>query len=119
MATAVKRILSGTTNGRPLKLSATSTPGTLVHTAVSGTTPGMYDEIWLWAHNSSASSVTITVEFGGTSAPDDTITTTLASKEGLVPILPGLILQNGCIVRAFAGTTNVITVVGFVNSITD
>jgi hypothetical protein len=43
MATAVKRILSGSTNGKPIKVVATSTAGTTIHTAVAGTTPVTYD----------------------------------------------------------------------------
>ena len=119
MATAVKRKLSGSTDGKPIKIVATSTPGTVLHTAVAGTTPGTFDEIWLWTYNSYASPVLLTVEFGGASVPDQNIVVTLASQSGLVPIVPGLILQNGATVKAFAGTTNVVTISGFVNSITD
>jgi hypothetical protein len=63
--------------------------------------------------------VELTIEYGGATAPDQNIKVTLASKSGLIPILPGLILQNGKVVKAFAGTANVVTVVGFCNSMTD
>jgi hypothetical protein len=117
MATYSKQHLVGSTDGKPIKIAATATgdPGTAIHTAIAGTTD--FDEIWLWAYNSSASSVVLTIEFGGTAAPDQNIVTTLASQSGLIPIIPGLILQNGLYVTAFAGTTNVVTVVGFVNRI--
>ena len=115
----VKRKLSGSTDGRQIKVAATSTAGTTVHTAVAGTTAGTFDEIWLYAQNNHTAAVTLTIEFGGTSSPDDLIIVTLASKSGLVPILPGLILQNGAVVRAFAGTANVVCISGWVNSMTD
>ena len=51
MVTATKRKLSGSTDGKPILIAATSTPGTAIHTAVAGTTAGTYDEIWLWVHN--------------------------------------------------------------------
>jgi len=119
MASATKRKLSGSTDGKPIKVVATATLGTTIHTAVAGTTPGTFDEIWLWAYNSSASAVVLTIEFGGANVPDQNIVLTLASKLGLVPILPGLILQNGMVVTAFAASANVITLSGFVNAITD
>ena len=119
MATIVKRKLSGSTDGKAILVAATATPGTTVHTAVAGTTAGTFDEIWLWAYNGHTAAVTLTIEFGGATVPDQNIIVTLASKSGLIPIVPGLILQNGMVVKAFAGTTNVITLSGFVNYMTD
>lgn len=119
MATAVKRKLSGGVDGKPIKVACTATLGTPIHVAVAGTTAGTFDEIWLWAYNSKSSAVVLTIEFGGADVPDHNIVLTLASKVGLVPILPGLILQNSLIVRAFADTADVVTLSGFVNSITD
>ena len=119
MATIVKRKLSGSTDGKAIKVAATETAGTTIHTAVAGTTAGTFDEIWLWAYNGHTDAVTLTIEFGGASVPDQNIVVTVASKSGLVPIVPGLILQNEMVVKAFASTTNVITLTGFVNSMTD
>jgi hypothetical protein len=61
----------------------------------------------------------LTIEFGGADAPDQNIVVTIPYKAGLVPVIPGFILQNGATVKAFAATTNVITITGFVNAITD
>ena len=119
MATAKKRKLSGSADGKAIKITQTGTAGDTIHTAVSGTTPGTYDEIWLWAYNSGLSAVVLTIEFGGNANPDDTIKYALPIAEGLVPVVPGLLLQNSRIVRAFATVPNVVTLVGFVNSITD
>lgn len=120
MATAVKRKLSGSADGKAIKLTSTETSGAVtIHTSVAGTTDGTYDEIWLWAYNAHTDDVVLTVGFGGTTDPDNTIKVTIPFQAGLVPILPGLILQNGAVVSAFATTINVITLVGFVNSITD
>ena len=119
MATAVKRKLSGSTDGMAIKVAAIATAGTAIHTAVAGTTPGTFDEIWLWAYNSDSNKIMLTIEFGGASAPDQNIRIELPPRVGLVPIVPGLILQNGATVKAFASSTNVVTVSGFVNAITD
>jgi len=119
MATAVKRKLSGSTDGKAIKVAQTATPGDTIHTAVAGTTAGTFDEIWLWAFNAHTADVVLTIEFGGADAPDQNIIVTIPYKAGLVPVVPGLILQNEATVKAFAATTNVITITGFVNAITD
>ena len=46
MATTItKTLLSGSTNGRQIKVAATATPGTTIHTATN--TAGQMDEVWL------------------------------------------------------------------------
>lgn len=111
-----KRLLSGSTNGRNVKIVATTTPGTTVHTAVTGTTD--FDEIYGYAVNTSASTVTLTVEFGGTTSPDDLIIVQLLAYQGLYLVVPGLLLQNSLVVKAFASVANVVEFSGFVNRIT-
>jgi hypothetical protein len=118
-SSAFKRKLSGSTDGKPIKITATATAGDTIHTAIAGTTPGTFDEIWLWAYNGHTADVVLTIEFGGASVPDQNIVVTIPFKSGLVPVVPGLILQNGMVVEAFAAVTNVVTLMGFVNAMTD
>jgi len=119
MATAVKRKLSGSTDGKAIKITTTATAGDTIHTAVASTTPGTFDEIWLWAYNGHTADLALTIEFGGATVPDQNIVVTIPFKSGLVPIVPGLILQNGMVVKAFAASANLVTITGFVNAITD
>ena len=114
MATYSKQLLSGSTNGRSIAVAATATPGTLIHTATS--TAGALDEIWLYADNNTTSAVKLTLEFGGTSTADQ-IEITIAGESGLVLITPGLILNGGVVVRAFAATASALSIVGYVNRI--
>lgn len=117
MANAVsKQILSGSTNGKGIKVVQTATAGTLIHTAIAGTSS--FDEIWLYAYNGHTADVVLTIEYGGVTVPDNTIVQTVPYKTGLSLVVPGLVLQNGLVVRAFAATGNVITITGFVNRIT-
>ena len=119
MATFTKNKLSGSTDGLAIKVTGTSTAATVeVHTAVAGTTVGTFDEIWLYANNTSASAVKLTVEWGTATAADGNIELTIAAESGLVLVIPGLILQNEMVVEAFAATGDVILLSGFVNSIT-
>ena len=109
-------LLSGSTDGRLIKIAATSTPGTLIHTATSSATDTL-DEPWLWAVNSDSTNRKLTIEFGGTTSPDDTIEVTIAAESGLVQILPGLQLRNSLVIRAFCATANVVMIGGYVNRI--
>ena len=118
-SSAFKRLLSGSTNGKAIKVVATATAGTTIHTAVAGTTEGTYDEIWLWAYNGHTANVTLTIEFGGADVPDQNIVLAVPFKVGLIPVVPGFILQNGMVVKAFASIANVVTLNGFINAITD
>ena len=115
MAAVTKQTLSGSTNGRGILVDDALTPGLLIHTAVN--VANQLDEIYLWAVNSSAAAVKLTIEFGGTSDPADLIEFTVPAEDGLYMIVPGLVLDQGVIVRAFAGTINVISLFGYVNRI--
>jgi hypothetical protein len=116
MPTYSKQLLSGSTNGKGIKVAATATAGTLIHTAVSGTSS--LDEVWLYAHNTSSAAVKLTLEWGGVAAPDDHIEITIGAEgTGLVLIAPGILLQNSLVVRAFAATANVLNIFGYVNRI--
>jgi hypothetical protein len=116
MPTYSKQLLSGSTNGRGILVAATATAGTLIHTAVAGTSAE--DEIWLYAHNTSASAVKLTLEWGGVTSPNDHIEVNIgADGTGLILVAPGILLQNSLVVRAFASTASVINIFGYVNRI--
>lgn len=118
MATFSKTILSGSTDGKGILVAATATAGTTIHTGSTTTTT--LDEMWLYAVNTSASDVKLTVEWGETTAPNGNIEFTVKAENGLYLIVPGLILKGNAtalVVRAFAATTNVIVIHGYVNRI--
>lgn len=119
MATAVKRKLSGSTDGRGIKVVATADAGTTIHTSVSGTTAGTYDEVWIYAYNSDTVTRNLTLEWGGNTNPDDLIIVAVPAQSGLLLIVPGFILQNGAVVKAYASAANVVVIFGYVNAITD
>jgi hypothetical protein len=118
MATFTKTILSSSTDGLPILLANTATPGTAIHTASSNTS--VLDEIWIYATNTDAGSKKLTIEFGGTTSPDHLFELTIQPESGLVLVVPGLILKGNAtplVVRAFAESANVVTVSGYVNRI--
>jgi hypothetical protein len=119
VATFSKHILSGSTNGRLIKVAATATTGTTIH--ATGTSNSILDEIWLYAVNSDTTDRKLTIEFGGTSAPDDLIEFTVKAENGLYLMVPGLILRGtgsaATTVTAFCATANVVSIGGYVNRI--
>jgi hypothetical protein len=110
-----KRKLSASQNGRGIKIAATATPGTLIHTATTSIAANEWDEVWIRAVNTSASAVKITIEWGGTASPDDHIEVTVPPEGGFTEVIPGHVLQNNVEVRAFAATANAVVLHGFVN----
>jgi len=114
MATYAKIQLSGGTTGKNVKVAATATAGTLIHTAHATSV----DEIWLWAVNSDSADRKLTIEFGGVTAPDDLIEMTIPFEDGPYLVCPGWTLTNSLVVRAFAASANVIVINGYVNRIT-
>lgn len=107
-----KEFLSGSTNGRPIKVAATATAGTTIHAAHATAK----DEIWAFATNTDSVDRALTIEFGGVSAPDDHIKVVVPAGE-TIPVLTGQILSGGLLARAFAAAVNVITISGFANRI--
>jgi hypothetical protein len=116
MPTTVSRIpLSFSTHGRAIKVAATSSPGTDIHTATSSTSD--CDVVTLFAYNSSASAVNLTIQWGGTTSVDDDIKLSIPATSGLTLIVPDLVLRNSLLIEAYASTTNVITITGYVNRV--
>ena len=122
MATFTKLALqpAGTTgDGLGITVVATATAGTAIHTASA--TAATIDEVWLYAVNTSASSVKLTIEWGEATAPNGNIEVTILPEAGLVTVIPGLLIVGNATaltVKAFAGTASVIAIHGYVNQIT-
>lgn len=122
MATFSKLALqpAGTTGtGKLIKVAATATAGTAIHTASATATT--IDELWLYAVNSDTTDRKLTIEFGGVASPDDLIEQTITAESGLILVVAGLVLQGNAtplVVRAFCATANVVMVGGYVNRIT-
>ena len=119
MATFSKELLSASTDGRAIKVAATATAGTLIHTG--STTATTIDEVWLYAVNSDSTDRKLTLEWGGVTVPDDLIEITIGAEAGLVLVAPGLLIKGNStalLVRAFAATANVVDIHGYVNRIT-
>ena len=124
MAAISKVLLSGSTQGKPIHITTTATDGTgdaglstgnVIHTAVSGTAD--IDEVWLYASNTSTTqSVLLTLEWGAQNNVNIQLTTLLNPSE-VTLVSPGLTLQNGLIIRAFASVEDKVNLFGYANRI--
>lgn len=115
MTTFVGKVLSGSTDGRPIPVAAAATPGTLIHTAVTGA--NNYDEIFMFASNVTATAATLTIEWGGVTDPGDHLqkAVSIPPNSYAIPVVTGQRLQNGLMVKAFSGTASALNITGFVN----
>lgn len=118
MATYSRVLLSGSTNGRAIPVAATATAGTLIHTAIAGTSS--FDEIYVWASNVTGSAATLTLEWGGVTDPGDHMVkaVSIPANSPPVAIATGQVLNNSLVLRAFSGTGSAINLTGYVNRIT-
>lgn len=109
---------SGCTNGRQLKVTATSSGGAqTLHTSVTGTAD--IDVVTVEAVNTSGSDVDLTVLWGGTTSPDDEITKTIpAGKVGPIVVVDRRRINNGLAIKVYASSANVVNVYADVDTYT-
>lgn len=118
MATYSVQLLSGTpASGRVIPVAATATPGTLLHTCVSGSTA--WDEVYLWVSNVTATAATLTIEWGGVTDPGDHMVKQLSipANSPPIPVVTGVRMNGGLVIRAFSGTASALNISGNVNRI--
>ena len=115
MATITKFHLSNSTNGRPILVAAsTSGSATQVHTASAS---GFLDEVYLYAHNGGANSLTMSLNVGGQSEPQDLVRVVLNPYQGRYLMLDGKLVSSSSVIYAYASLANSASVDGFVNRI--
>lgn len=108
-------VLSGSTNGRPIPVAATATPGTTLHVVgASG-----WEEVFIFASNVTATPATLTVEWGGTTDPGDHLVKgySLPANSTAIPVAVGQRLQGGVTVRAFGSVASAINITGWANKV--
>lgn len=116
MATFTKKLLSSSTNGQPIKVTAiTNGTAITIHTAVVGA--ASFDEIWLYASNTDTITRNLIILWGGTVEPDNQIIIGIPPQQGRTLCIDGVLLQNSLIVKAYASAANVIIIDGFANNI--
>ncbi len=114
MAVFTKQILSGSSNGRPIEIVATSSPGTTIHT-VAATATNDREMAYLYAMNAAATDMLLSLELGGT-ATTDLLEITITARDGPILVSPGIAFTaTTSIIRAFATATGGLAVAGYIN----
>ena len=109
-------VLSGSTDGRPIAVAATSSPGTTIHTATSTSTERDYIDIY--AANVDGSARTLTLQWGGTSTADQIGPVSLAANSGDTLIVVNKPLQNSLVVKAYGDSASKVNITGNVRRVT-
>lgn len=105
---------SGSTDFKPIQITGTATgSANTIHTAHATAEDSMY----VWAVNRHTAVVKLTLEVGGVAVGENVPIDLEPNRPELV--LDGQPLTNSLLLKAFAGTTNVISLYGYVNRVTD
>lgn len=99
-----KQFGTGTTNGRFVKVAATATAGTLLHTH---NRQSQFQRVRVDAWTTDSADRLLTLEWAGVTSPDDLIEVKLYADAGPRTVACFL-LEKGKTVRAFAAAANVV-----------
>lgn len=105
---------SASSYGRPIQITATGSPGTIVHTVPDDT---VKDIIYARALNRTASQVIVTSEWGATGA--DNSISQLVDAASNASIIPGLQLGPNKVYRAYASDGSDVSIAGYVDRLND
>jgi hypothetical protein len=115
--------LSASPDGSPIQITTTGftnltggaavnlQTGQTIHSGVAGTS--QYDEVFLYATNRANSGVYLMLQWGAVIS-GDSIQTTVPPNDGLTLVSPGLVINSGSILRAYASAANHISIQGYV-----
>lgn len=110
--------LSAATNGLPIKIIATATAGTTIHTATTSDMAEGCDEVWLFAGSIHSAAVNGTLHFSNDFAGDRAINFRVpAAYHGPITILAGHRVCDGVVLSATASVAERIVLWGNVNRI--
>lgn len=118
MAIFTKVLHSGSVYGTPITVTASASPGTIIHS--TGISSSVIDEVWIYANNTGLSQTVLTLEYGGT-ASNNKIILPVPAQSGLTIAAAGLILTGtgttSSTIRAYASNPNTINIAGYINRI--
>ena len=110
----VTGFLSGQSNGKNIKITATTSGGAqTIHTVASGTTSVDFLTIEACHVDSANATTGLWLLMGGTSVPDDVVYIELDHGAGPTMVQDKRLMQNGVIVKAYAQHASHIVVYGY------
>lgn len=120
MASYSKQLLSQSSNGKTINITATGVNVTPIHTTQSSLS--VLDEVWLYATNATTSDIMFNLLYGGTNFTNDILFEgVVEAYAGSVLICPGLIARGdgttGFSIYGNSTSVSGINVFGYVNRI--
>ena len=111
MSPITREFLTEGANGAFVNVTASGSPGTLIHTATN--TGGEKDELWLWGVNNAAPTADVVIEWAGTDDVTDIQQVGIPPANGDQLLIAGKTIAGGLEVRAY--TTHAVATVSGLN----
>ena len=99
MTGIAREFLTEGTSGIYVNITASGSPGTLIHTATN--TGNEKDEIWLWGVTNAGTSSSVVIEWGGLDDVTDILSVGIPAANGEQLLVAGRALAGGLEVRAY------------------
>ncbi len=99
MSPITREFLSQGANGALVNITASGSPGTLIHTATNA--GGEKDEVWLWGVNNTGSTASVVIEWAGTDDVTDIHQVGIPSANGDQLLIAGKTIAGGLEIRAY------------------
>ena len=112
MAYSINFLSAAVSGGFPVSIQATSSPGTIIHSGVSGANPQtQIDEVFLYANNTGNQFYPLVLEVGGTGAINR-VPMMIATQDSPQLVLQGWPLNSGAMVRGYSPSGAGLMVIG-------
>lgn len=116
MGTFAKIILSGSTDGQGIDVTGTTpSAGTTIHTGITGQSDA-FDEVYLYAYAGATTAREVGIHWGATASGSRFVYTIPAgAQDGLHLVVPGLMIRNAKVVKAYATAVGAVAIFGYVH----
>ena len=112
MAYSINFLSASVSGGYPVSIQATGSPGTIIHSGVSGANPQtQIDEVFLYANNTGTMFYPLILEVGGTGI-FNRVSMTIATQDSPQLILQGWPLNSGAMIRGYSPSGSGMMVIG-------
>jgi len=112
-----REFLSESTNGRYVNITASASPGNIIHTAIND--GNQKDEVWLWGVTNAGTNSSVIIEWGGLDDVEDIMSVGIPAANGEQLLMAGRTLAGGLEIRAYTNhavaTTSGLNIGGHVN----
>jgi len=121
MSPISREFLSESTNGGYINVTASGSPGTLIHTSTA--VAGEKDEVWLWGVNNTANEASLVIEWAGVDDVANITQVGIPSANGRQLLIAGETIAGGLEIKVYSNqlvaASSGINIGGNVNRMSD